>query len=119
MTSSPIFRLMLRSLSDANITIQIESASSARSALVLVCFFEIGPKGRGPKGPGPLGPFLSNGSARRGFVVQLKLCCRLPLHVNWIKYYAQSAFKVFASRLEMTTFMNHLFADLSLPGLEP
>ena len=50
MTSSPIFRLMLRSWSDENITIQIESAQSARSALVLVCFFEIW--AQGPR-PGP------------------------------------------------------------------
>ena len=50
MTSSPIFHLMLKSLSDANITIQIESAPSARSALVLVCFFKIW--AQGPR-PGP------------------------------------------------------------------
>ena len=71
--------------------IQIESTPSARSALVLVCLFEVGAQGpaQGPRG---LGPFLLNDSARRGFVVQLKLCCRLPFHVSWIGYYAYKTF---------------------------
>ena len=118
MTSSPIFRLMLRSLSDANITIQIKSAASARSALVLVFLFKVGAQGpaQGPRG---LGPFLLNDSARRGFVVQLKLCCRLPFHVSWIRYYAYSDFKALVSHLEIITFMNKLFVDLSFPGLAP
>ena len=100
--------------------IQIESAPSARSALVLVCLFEVGAQGpaQGPRG---LGPFLLNDSARRGFVVQLKLCCRLPFHVSWIGYYAESDFKTLASHLEMMTFMNKLFVDPSfpVPGLAP
>ena len=52
-----------------NKAIQIESAPSARSALVLVCLFEVGAQGPWAQGPRGLGPFLLNDSARRGFVV--------------------------------------------------
>ena len=96
-----------------------KGSNRKRSGREIFCFSEIGAQGPWAQGPRDLGPFLLNDSARQGFVVQLKLCCRLPLHVSWIRYNAQAEFKLLASRLEMITFIDHLLADLSLPSLAP